>query len=65
MRGQVVRKVEDKGFGFIRDEAGIERFFHRSAVRGCSFDQLRQGAQVLFTPEDGQKGPRAEEVREA
>ena len=31
--GTIARLLIDKGFGFIRDESGIEHFFHRSAVR--------------------------------
>ena len=32
--GTIARLLIDKGFGFIRDESGVEHFFHRSAVRG-------------------------------
>jgi hypothetical protein len=31
--GTIARLLIDKGFGFIRDEGGIEHFFHRSSVR--------------------------------
>ena len=34
-QGTIARLLIDKGFGFIRDEAGLEHFFHRSAVRGA------------------------------
>ena len=37
--GTIKRLVRDRGFGFIRDDAGQEWFFHRSSVQG-SFDQL-------------------------
>ena len=57
--GTVARLLIDKGFGFIRDEGGIEHFFHRSSVRGAVFELLREGQRVEFTPEDSQKGPRA------
>ena len=33
--GTIARLLIDKGFGFIRDESGIEHFFHRSSVRGA------------------------------
>ena len=39
--GTIARLLIDKGFGFIRDEGGIEHFFHRSSVRGAVFDSLR------------------------
>ena len=61
--GPLARLLIDKGFGFIRDEGGIEHFFHRSAVRGAVFELLREGQRVDFTIEESQKGPRAGEVR--
>ncbi len=61
--GTIARLLIDKGFGFIRDETGIEHFFHRSAVRGAVFELLREGQRVEFTQEESQKGPRAGEVR--
>jgi len=57
--GTIARLLIDKGFGFIRDEGGIEHFFHRSSVRGAVFELLREGQRVEFT----QKGPRAGDVR--
>jgi cold shock protein len=61
--GTIARLLIDKGFGFIRDEAGVEHFFHRSAVRGAVFELLREGQRVEFSIEDSQKGPRAGDVR--
>ena len=60
--GTIARLLIDKGFGFIRDESGIEHFFHRSSVRGAVFELLREGQRVEFTEEDSGKGPRAGEV---
>jgi CspA family cold shock protein len=61
--GTIARLLIDKGFGFIRDESGVEHFFHRSAIRGAVFELLREGQRVEFTVEDSPKGPRAGEVR--
>ena len=61
--GTIARLLIDKGFGFIRDEGGIEHFFHRSAVRGAVFELLREGQRVEFQTEESTKGPRAGEVR--
>jgi len=61
--GTIARLLIDKGFGFIRDEAGLEHFFHRSAVRGAVFELLREGQRVEFVVEESQKGPRAGDVR--
>ncbi len=60
--GTIARLLTDKGFGFIRDESGVEHFFHRSSVRGAVFELLREGQRVDFTIEESQKGPRAGEV---
>src|SRR4029079_7845352 len=61
--GTIARLLIDKGFGFIRDESGIEHFFHRSAVRGAVFELLREGQRVAFTQEASAKGPRTGEIR--
>jgi CspA family cold shock protein len=61
--GTIKRLVRDRGFGFIRDDNGQEWFFHRSAVRDGSFDQLNEGQRVSFEEEPSAKGPRAGNVR--
>ncbi len=61
--GTIKRLVRDRGFGFIRDDNGQEWFFHRSAVRDGSFDQLNEGQRVSFEEEPSAKGPRAGNVK--
>ena len=61
--GTIARLLIDKGFGFIRDESGLEHFFHRSAGRGAVFELLREGQRVEFAVEESPKGPRAGNVR--
>ena len=61
--GKIQTLQPDKGFGFIRDESGLEHFFHRSSVRGAVFELLREGQRVEFSVEESQKGPRAGDVR--
>ena len=61
--GTIARLLIDKGFGFIRDESGVEHFFHRSAVRGAVFELLREGQRVEFAHEDSPTGPRAADGR--
>ncbi len=61
--GTIARLLIDKGFGFIRDEAGLEHFFHRSSVQVAVFELLREGQRVDFIIEESQKGPRAGDVR--
>ncbi len=58
-----IKRLTDKGFGFIDSGAGKDMFFHMSAVEGTTFEQLREGQKVSFTEGEGPKGPRAENVR--
>jgi cold shock CspA family protein len=63
MKGQIVRLVTDKGFGFIRGTDGVEYFFHRTAVKNGEFEALRQGDDVEIDDcDDGPKGPRTDRV---
>ena len=57
-----IKRITDKGFGFIASEEGTEYFFHKSACASTPFDQLREGQAVSFTVSQGPKGPRAENV---
>ena len=60
-----IKRLTDKGFGFIDTGTGKDMFFHMSSVEGTTFDELREGQRVTFTPGNGPKGPRAENVRPA
>jgi CspA family cold shock protein len=53
----------EKGFGFIRDQAGRDYFFHRTALAADGFEDLRSGDRVEFDIGEGPKGARAENVR--
>jgi len=57
-----IKRLTDKGFGFIATDEGIEYFFHQSACTRTPFDQLREGQAVSFSIGQGPKGPRAENV---
>jgi CspA family cold shock protein len=58
-----IKRLTDKGFGFISSESGNDLFFHMSSVEGARFDELREGQKVSFNEGRGPKGPRAENVR--
>ncbi|VAX39705.1 Cold shock protein of CSP family [hydrothermal vent metagenome] len=58
-----IKKLTDKGFGFIETESGKDMFFHLSNVEGIRFEELREGQRVSFVVGEGPKGPRAEEVK--
>jgi len=59
-----IKKLTDRGFGFIKTSNG-ELFFHMSAVQGCAYEDLREGQSVEYTEGHGPKGPRAETVKPA
>ena len=52
-----------KGYGFISRDDGEDVFVHYSAIEGDGFRNLREGDQVEFSIEQGQKGPAAANVR--
>ena len=60
-----IKRLTDKGFGFIDVGRDKDLFFHSSSVEGVSFDALREGQQVSFTEGRGPKGPCAENVSPA
>ena len=60
-----IKRITDKGFGFIAANDGTEYFFHQSACTSTPFDSMREGEQVTFTVGQGPKGPRAENVKPA
>lgn len=58
-----IKRVTDKGFGFIETSPGKDMFFHMSACEGVRFEDLQPGQRVSFTEGQGPKGPRAEHVK--
>ena len=65
MAAGTIKKLTEKGFGFIDTGKGKDLFFHMSNVEGVSFEELREGDNVTFTQGEGPKGPRAEQVTPA
>jgi len=61
-QGTIKKLISEKGFGFITGEQG-DIFFHRSAVEGTTFEELREGQTVEYQEGQGPKGPRAENVK--
>jgi cold shock protein len=58
-----IKRLTDKGFGFIENGTGTDVFFHMSAVEGVRFEELREGQKVSYNEGRGPKGVRAENVR--
>lgn len=44
-----IKKLTEKGFGFIDTGEDKDLFFHHSSLEGVSFDDLREGQRVTFT----------------
>lgn len=64
MTGTVKKKIEDKGFGFIKvDGQDNDVFFHAKDCEGVEFDALHEGDNVEFGIVKGDKGPRATNLR--
>ena len=57
-----IKRLTDKGFGFISNEKGTDLFFHMSSVQGVRFEDLKEGQAVTYNEGKGPKGPRAENV---
>lgn len=58
-----IKKLTDKGFGFIDIGTGKDLFFHSSSLEGVRFEELHEGQQVTYTEGSGPKGPCAENVQ--
>ena len=61
-----IKKLTDKGFGFIKVE-GQEKdlFFHSKSLVGVQYAELHEGDAVSFDTEDSPKGPNAVNVQRA
>ena len=58
-----IKRLTDRGFGFIDTGSDKDMFFHMSNLEGVEFDQLYEGQRVSYTEGHGPKGPRAENVK--
>lgn len=58
-----IKRLTDKGFGFIDTGGPKDLFFHSSNVEGARYEELREGQSVSYSEGQGPKGPRAENVK--
>lgn len=64
VQGTVKRVMEEKGFGFIAQQSGIDVFFHkRDLDKSVPFDESLVGKRVEFRVITGDRGPKAESIR--
>ncbi len=61
-KGKVKWFNNNKGYGFIEQEAGGDVFVHYSAIAEEGYKTLREGQPVEFEVRQGPKGPQAENV---
>ena len=61
-----IKKLTDKNFGFItQDAGGNDLFFHANNLVDVDFNELQEGDKVEFEITDTPKGQAADKVRKA
>jgi len=61
-----IKRLTDKGFGFITAEGlAKDLFFHSNSLVGVSFDELKEGDALSFETEESPKGLNATNVQRA
>ena len=61
-----IKKLTDKGFGFITGEGmAKDLFFHSNSLVGVTFDELKEGDTLSFETEESPKGLNAVNVQRA
>ena len=59
-----IRRLTDRGFGFIKTGDETDIFFHRNDLEGVEFNSLSEGQEVEFEKGQGRDGrPRAVKVK--
>jgi len=59
-----IKRLMDRGFGFIKTDQEEEIFFHRNDLEGVEFNSLNEGQEVEFEKGQGRDGrPQAVKVR--
>jgi len=51
-----IKKIMDRGFGFIKTEDEKDLFFHRNELEGVEFNSLREGQEVEYEKGQGRDG---------
>ena len=59
-----IKRLMDRGFGFIKTEDETDLFFHRNELEGVEFNSLSEGQEVEFEKGQGRDGrPAAVKVK--
>ncbi|MBI4716800.1 MAG: cold-shock protein [Planctomycetes bacterium] len=62
-KGTVKWFNDTKGFGFISQDEGEDVFVHHSEIKVDGYRTLKEGSKVEFDVTQGEKGPKATNVR--
>ena len=66
METGTIKRLTDRGFGFIAME-GTDKdlFFHSNELKGVTFEELKEGDKLQFEITSGEKGDSATNVSRA
>jgi CspA family cold shock protein len=60
METGIIKRLTDRGFGFIaREGSDKDLFFHSKELQGVEYADLKEGDKVQFEVGDSPKGPNA------
>ena len=63
MKKGIIKKLTDRGFGFIQvDGEDKDLFFHSNELDGVEYNELKEGDAVQFEVSEGPKGQNATKV---
>jgi CspA family cold shock protein len=63
MEQGTIKRLTDRGFGFIsREGSDKDLFFHSKELQGVTFEDLKEGDKVQFEVAESPKGPNAVSV---
>ncbi len=66
METGTIKRLTDRGFGFIaREGSDKDLFFHSKELQGVEYADLKEGDKVQFEVGDSPKGPNATSVSRA
>ncbi len=51
-----IRRLMDRGYGFIKTEQEEDLFFHSNSLEGVEFNSLSEGQEVEFEKGQGRDG---------
>lgn len=58
----IIKKIDERGFGFITMEGRKDIFFHANDCSEGNFKDMKEGDAVSFETASSEKGPKAVNV---